>query len=531
MRLWFTVLSLLIGAISSAQQNNPIRVPALAPNDLASFAKNLENTPPDMTLIPHGEGARHGKVWARNLGYALLVWGVVDGPPPDFPKNKNTILANDHVEVWLAAATDVSMPVVGWGNQFNQIELPKGEDSCPDWLKSDVIGSGSGVRETRERKCRAWAATQLRYRAQFKRLFVRQWQLTDHYSIESFAAPAYEQIVNNFASDQPAFNTKEEVPGILKPQQHGRRQINIGPQIGHPGYMFQLQIPYTDFPPLPSLELRDLRLMVDVFSRAPSGKKVGPFSTTSPTRVWGQPSTFNHVQLDPPRVFQMTWCDTGLTGTDKYGDDHPAWFIPQVYQPSEVETNAFILVNDARGYAYDPDGLSPVVRSIHHFSHNLSPGEWICGPELIYKNGTTFKRFAETVGEEGLDTKRLPDGTILIKSGPRVYYSEFGSGTCGVCPRVDLRVFALDKNLNLTKAFGFENILDNSDGQSMDFAISPDWSTLTKFDQAAMGDKSEFGEWSSTLWCLRGAKYEACGEKQNVQPPDPPLLKELRNPD
>ena len=298
-----------------------------------------------------------------------------------------------------------------------------------------------------------------------------------------------------------------------------------------PAYTFQIEIPYVAFPPLPTLELRDLRLMVDVFSPAPPGKKMGAFSTSSPIRVYGKPETFNWIRLEPARSFQMTPCDIGLTGTDKYRDDHPAWFIPQVDESLGWQSDAFILVNESHGYAYDPDGLSPVVRPIHNFWHGIGPGEWICGPELSYRESGTFQQLGQTVGEEGFDAKRAPDGTLLIKSGPRVYGSEFGSGQCGACPRVDMRMFSVDKDLNLHLALDLGGIVDNGTGQSEDFSLSDDWLKVSKFEQDPANDKGEPGPWSSTTWCLEGREYRKCGKKQNVEPPNPPLLKELRNAD
>ena len=298
-----------------------------------------------------------------------------------------------------------------------------------------------------------------------------------------------------------------------------------------PAYTFQIEIPYTSFPPLPTLELRDLRLMVDVFSPAPPGKKMGPFSTSSPLRIFGKSETFNWIRLDPARTFQMTPCDIGLAGADKYRDEHPGWFIPHASESTGWQSDAFILVNESHGYAYDPDGLSPVVRPIHNFWHGISTGEWVCGPDLSYRKGETFKQLGEIVGEEGFAAKRLPDDTLLIKSGPRVYYSEFGSGQCGACPRVDMRIFAVNKDLKLYRALDLSDIIDNGGGQSEDFSLTDGWLKVIQFEEGPENDKGEFGPWSSTTWCLKHLEYEKCEEKQNVQPPSPPLLKELRNAD
>src|SRR4029077_13442940 len=125
-----------------------------------------------------------------------------------FPKNQNWILSKDHIEVWLAAGTDVAMPVIGWGHQFDQNEFPKGQDSCADFGKDDPGPPDTLV--ARQKKCRDWVATQQRYRPVFKRLFTRQWLLTDYYASGPYATPAYEPITHDFASDQPQY--AEEVP-------------------------------------------------------------------------------------------------------------------------------------------------------------------------------------------------------------------------------------------------------------------------------------------------------------------------------
>jgi len=506
-----------------AQQLSPISVPESNPTVIGGSVSQYEKTPPDLILNPRGAGARGGKLWIRNIGSGVLISGEVDGDAPDFPKNKNWILSKDHIEIWLAAATEVPMPPIGWGDQFAEHELSN-EESCTKSTRETARNTADTERE--EKRCREWFAAQQRYRSVFKRLFVRQWLLTDYYSIESYATPAYDEITAKFASDQPAF--KEEVPEMLKPR--GKVEVWISPNRNR-GYTFQILIRYSSFPPLPALELRDFWLLVDVFSPAPAGKKMGPFSTSSPARIYGRPETFNHLQLEPARTFKMTGCDVGLTGTDKYGNDHPAWFIPHAGQTWEAESDAFLLVNESRGYQYLPDGLSPVVRPSHHFWQNVSPGEWICGPELAYRKGENFHLYPENVREEGFAAKRVSDDLLLIKSGPDAYGSEFGSGTCGACPRIDMRVFALDRNLHLSKALDLSTLLDNGDGKSIDFSVAADWSSVVQFDQAPFNDQGEPGLWSSTAWCLRGTAYERCGQEQNVQPPDPPLLQELRNPD
>jgi hypothetical protein len=520
MRFTRTILFLL-SCSSVFAQDKSISVPLMQSSRVQDSIADFKSMPPDITLIPHGEGARNGHLWIRSLGSAIVIAGEVDGPTPEFPKSQNSILSKDHVEVWLAAATDVPMPVIGWGNQFDENEFPKGQDSCADFGKDRTQGPDP----VQEKKCRDWVAKQQRYRPVFKRLFLRQWLLTDYYSLESYATPAFEAITRDFASAPPSY--PEEVPAMLKPDGH------VQMWVGHdqPGYTFRIDIPYAAFPPLPTLEVRDLRLMVDVFSPAPPGKKMGTYSTSSPLRTYGKPETFNWIRLDPARKFQMTPCDIGLTGTDKYGHDHSAWFIPHASESTGWQSDAFIVVNEARGYAYDPEGLSPVARLIHNFWHGIGAGEWVCGPTLAYRKGETFKPLGEIVGEEGFDAKRSSDRTLLVKSGPRVYYSEFGSGQCGACPRVDMRLSAVDKAFKVSKALDLSGVIDNADGRSEDFSLSDDWSKVTQFQGGPANDKGEPGAWSSTTWCLKSSTYEKCEEKQNVQPPEKSMLKELRNPD
>jgi|GEM_PF-1896196 len=513
---------LVLACSSLSAQEKPVSVPQMAPSLQGSIAA-FKGMPPDIALIRQGAGARNGHLWIRNVGHALVIAGEVDGDPPDFPKNQNWILSKDHIEVWLAAGTDVPMPVLAWDDQYNRNAPSKGPDPCADFGEQ-APGAPASL-EARQKKCRDWVATQERYRPVFKRLFMRQWLLTDYYSVESYATPAFESITRDFASDQPAYS--EEVPSMLKPQ--GKIQMLVSRRWandGRPGYTFQIEIPYVLFPPLPTLELSDLRLMVDVFSPAPPGKKMGPYSTSSPLRVYGKPETFNWIRLDPARTFQMTPCDIGLTGADKHHEDHAGWFIPHASESTGWQSDAFALVNESGGYDDGPDSLSPVVRWIHNFWHAIDTGEWVCGPQLAYRKGETTKQLGETVGEEGFDAKRMSDGTLLIKSGPRSYGIN-SMGQCGACPRVDMRIFAVNKDLKLSKALDLSGIID-TDGRSEDFALSDDWSRVVQFEEAPENDKGKAGAWSSTTWCLKGKEYEKCEQKQNVHPPDPPLLKELR---
>ena len=526
--MWIPVLLLFFCCHLVAQTQNAVRVPEFHPTAIGGGISDFQNVPPDLKLVPKDTGGRNGEVWIRNTGNALLIAGQVDGASPDFPRNQTLILSQDHIEVWLAAASDVPMPPIGWGNQFGEQLLPKGPDSCADWLKE--TGDPTGKAE-QEQKCRSWAAQQQQYRNAFKKLFVRQWLLTPDYAIESYATPAYNLITSRYTGGQK--QAGEEVPAMLKPK--GKVQLWYRPAGSGHAYSFEITIPYTAFPPMNSTDLRDLWLMVDVFNAAPQGKKMGAYSSTSAQRVFGNPETFNHLQLEPGRSFRLTPCNVPLDGRDKYWNKHPGWFVPRYDQfvlGSEYQADWFIVVNEAQGYAYDPSGLSPIARPVHAFWRNIGPNQWVCGPQLSYQNGQTFKQYDKGVEEQGLDAKRLQDGTLLIKSGPSVYYSEFGSGQCGACPRYALDMYALDRNLNLSEALSLGGVVQGDD-DAVDFSIRPDWSQVVQYKEqpAESNDPNAKPTWSATTYCLKDSTYAECGKKDKVQPPNSPLLKELRNTD
>jgi len=379
-------------------------------------------------------------------------------------------------------------------------------------------------RAANERDCRTWATQQEQYRSAFRKLFLRQWLLAPDYSIEAYATPAHELITTKYAPNRKTYN--REISELLKPR--GQVQLSYTPQAGA-GYAFQIRIPYSSFPPINTLQLENLWLMVDVFNAALPGKKMGAFSSSSSIRSYGKPETFNQLRLQPQRNFHMGPCSSGLKGSDKYLHEHEGWFVPEHDQASDAESNSFVLVNQAEGYAYDPAGLSPIARTIHHFWRRIGQDEWDCGPELAYQKGQISKQYGKIVMEDGFDARHLPGGPLLIKDGPLIYYSEFGSGQCGACPRYGLRMFTLDQNLKLTQALALGGVVQG-DGDAVDFALTPDWSQIIEYNEQLLDPSSDKPQttWSATTYCLKGMSFEKCGEKKNVQPPNPPLLKELR---
>jgi len=517
-RVSIAFLGLLCFGLLALAQNTqpPIPVSQLDPGTLGQpgfrFAGGV---PPVVNLMPHADGARAGHLWIGNTGRSLRIAGEVDGNAPEWPKNQASILLKDHVEVWLAGATDVELPPIGWGDQFGLHEL----DSANGCSEIASTPNPSSKDTADHEKCRAWFVAQQKYRPLFKRLFVRQWLLASSVSMESYATPAYGVISTKYAGNGLA---------VLEP--HGDVSFRAETRAGKPGYIFEIDIPYSSFPPLNTLQLSELRLLVDVFSAAPQGRRYGPFSSTSATRAFGKPETFNLLHFDPPRVFELSPCGDKLQGADIYRNMQPAWFIPKETSDNPYQADAFLVINQAHGYQYEPeDTISPTVRPVHFFWQGIGAGEWVCGPLFTYRHGNTIREFGSEVSQEGFDARRMTDGNILIKEGPEVWLSEFGSGQCGACPRIQLKILALDSNLNLITLLDLGDTIGGGEllPSSGDVTVSPDYSQVVEYLQTGPDDNHL--TWSSVTCCLKSGSYTECGRKEGVKPPNPPVLKLRQN--
>ena len=129
-----------------------------------------------------------------------------------------------------------------------------------------------------------------------------------------------------------------------------------------------------------------------------------------------------------------------------------------------------------------------------------------------------------------MDYKRMPNGHLLLKFGPRVWEGH-GCFQGGGAPVTELQIFDLGKDFNLQPALKLGNEIDGMNLRSQDFTVSADWSQVSEYN---FGATEGSGSWSSVTWCLKtneqgGYVYEQCGEKEKVQPPNPPVLKELRD--
>jgi hypothetical protein len=523
---------LSFGFPTRGQSGPTIPVPHLDPGRLGSPGFRFANDIPQLVnLIPSGDGARSGHIWVGDTGKSLRILGVVDGGQPDWPKDKNTILSKDHVEVWLAGPDDVQLPPLEWGSEHIDAKTP---DEC----KFDP--STPGTEDDEVQKCETWFDAQRTYRAALNRLFVRQWILAEGQSAETFASPAYEAIAGEYGApsdgvDAPQYPNRDL--SVLKP--HGDVRFRSIVRPGIPGYRFEIDIPYASFPPLHRTELSDMRLMIDVFSAAPPGRREGAYSTTSATRAYGKPETFGLFHLDTSIVFQTSPCRSPLesekyVNTLGYAEKFPAWFIPAMRTPHGYQTDAFLV-----GLWRDQDiEISPMIFPFHYFWRSLGTSEWVCGPDLAYRKGNTIRSFSmsvaevfgpgqadKNVAEVGFEVKRRLNGQILIKVGPRLSGTG-GMGQCGGCPWSDLSILGIDGDSNLITLLSLRKQIDGDSISSQDFSISPDWSRVVEYD--ATGEDGE-RIWSSVTYCLRRGRYEQCGvEKKGVKPPYPAFFKQLR---
>ena len=516
---------------------------------MSPLTEQMATTPPDLLLRPQSLDAHPGKVWVRTNEDGLTIEGEVQVKDNDlhWPQEKSEMLASDHVEIWLSATKDVPMPPVGYGNQFGENDLKSAAD-CVQLESEDGPGS---PRSPKVKDCERWYAAQVQYRKQFARLFTRQWLAAGNVGSQ---ASFFEDFASSAWDDLNASFYKQELPDPLRPKGDERihsefssesaKQITLHNAAGTPytegivtGYTFTFFIPYSAFPPTRQLALRDLWVMVDVFGAAPEGKKMGALSTTSPARVWGQPASFNHLALDAPRVHSLTPC-AASPAEDMYGTE-PAWYFPLAGKGPLYLSTVYDIENPAAGYMYDPAGVSPIFPTHELFWKTQPDGAFVCGPQLGYRKGVVTKNSKFFVEKKHFDTKTLPDGWTLVRTGPDMStQSPFGSGACGSCPVVDIFIiYSLSPAGEVALALNINDEytgMDNSPSAG-DLALTQDWSRVTYYKETVTyiddGRGGEKDLWTAVSYCLQGHTYKPCGTQNSVQPPTPANYPEMRGDD
>jgi len=482
---------------------------------------------PTLPLIAMEPGAPKGKVWIASADSGLVIDGEVEEDAPHFAVGRTDLLASDHVEVWLAAAEEPKFPAIGWGNQFGETDLasPADCDQRPEREISEQKGDAAA-------RCRAWYNAQVSYRASLSRLFVRQWVISGeeimHSSIaaEMYAAPAYAQVDGVPEQLAPRDGLRVSMDYVWTPPPPGLKAGEAKNKIT--GFSFHVFIPWEAFPPQRLLSLRDLRLKVDVFSKAQAGQKMGPYASTVAAGEWGKPATFNSIRLAQPHEFVLTPCHLGLDEEDKNGGT-ASWFVPPPSIPEGVGALSterpwgedFVLENPAAGYMYEPGRRSPEVTMTGRFWRMLSGEDAVCGPRLALRRAGKTYSYGKFVHWEGFSTHSLADGWLLVRSGPAMEtLSPLGSGQCGSCQVAVLQVFAIDPGGSLVTALDINDVASGQNGQpdENDIFFADDWSRVTLYEEHGEAAGSN-ATWSSEDFCLVGHEYKSCGKQEKIPKP------------
>jgi hypothetical protein len=198
-----------------------------------------------------------------------------------------------------------------------------------------------------------------------------------------------------------------------------------------------------------------------------------------------------------------------------------------------------VLDNEARGYQYEPDpaAVSPAAFEADYSSIDLGEGEFLCTPFLTYRKGELVSAAAAQTGTgEGspwellvdsrhLETRRLDDGDLLVKQGPRVWWSYYGSGQCGACPRAGIDLYHIEAATGrVTPALNVVTVA-SGDGNDIEIDLSPDWLGVTVYRSMTDWDiEPPSTTWKATSYCFQdsgdaGPSYEVCGEEEPVPEP------------
>jgi hypothetical protein len=499
--------------------------------------------PATLNLIPVSPDGPTGQVWVRYDGRGIVIWGKASTAKTNVDHavlQKRDVQGSEHVEIWLASEDEVQMPPIGWNalEDPGPVALTKA-DECAE--KAPEMPD-----------CATWYRQQVEYRAQFKRLFVRQWLAAPGENgpaefFEDYATAAYATLQSSLF--------KRFLPEILEPKgtektnNYAPSQVEIDMGWDRDGQLrFHAIIPYAAFPPARQLELRDLRLMVDVFNAAPEGKKTGGFSTTSPIRKWGAPTTFNRIRLASSARYVLSPCGYPLE-TAPEQNNIIGWYQPvarslQFAKPVPLSSSLSLENPGGDWLSGGPDGnivphwVSPEVKLKKYFWKQTEDGTFVCGPTLSWWKNERTKRSnaglqtglpaapdgnSYQVDSEHFAVKSLPDHWNLVLSGPTTSDGG-GRGTCGGAPFAVLSIYALNPSGEFSRAGNIEDEYIGCGADSpddVDFKISSDWKRITHYQAYSENHLGKSVIWNATDYCLEGHEYKQCSEEKNVKPPMP----------
>ena len=444
----------------------------------------------------HASGGRTASIWVDLVDSGLVVAGQVFGPAPRWPARSADLSSADHVEIALADVRPVAFPVVGWGHQFGDEQLT----SADDCARSSEF---KGDRDAREREgCARWYRTQLAYRDTVRKLFERRWRIAPGIIEESYAGPAFDGLGAGARAELEA----------LRPTAVPYARFKV-PEPTAGGFSFEVVVPWNAFPPVRSLTLEAVRLAARIAGRAAD-----------------EPMALVTYQLPRVREYHITPCqftlgEASVNGAGETREGEPAYFVPA----SQLEVSRVVVLgNRAAGYQYEPgpDTRSPVATETRYWTRPLPGGGTLCGPRLAYmRDGRVRTSTVVMDAPRHLDLRELPSGDALLKDGPRAWYSYYGSGQCGACPRVGIDVYYLDRSTGEISTAITHTGISEAGSNEEDIAISPDWSTIRVFEGSTTYGVQDPGaiNWKETRYCYvaQNRKYEECGITDGVPAPVP----------
>ena len=438
------------------------------------------------------------------------------------------------LQIRLAGPDSLRLPPIGWGHQFGFEVLPDSL-ACEqlEWRR-DPAG------------CRDWYRAQLAWRENLPPLFIREW----HVAIGAPGEVLETRATGAFADLEPSVRERL-VP--LAP-----RGMPIGR--GHPiagtrgGIGLEVLVPWSAFPPVPAPDLGAVRLEVgweesgelpDAESPAadplaPAGLRGGFFAGTARPLA----RVLHH---------RITSCEYGLAGLwvtsrdDRAGRAASPGAVPYMIPTGDGELRSLILLdNEAAGYLYDPlpGTLSPVGFETSWTVLDVGRGERLCLPPLaLARDGGRVSPPDWTHSGEGdpprdmlmdpggVHVRREPDGDLLVKSGPRVLWSWYGSGQCGACPQVEIGLYHVSAATGeVTPLFEWMEVAVPEESD-IEVAVSGDWSTVTVYRSSVDPEAAEPRPvWSEERFCRPAGGHAPdaekaqegflpCGRAEDVEPP------------
>ena len=425
-------------------------------------------------------------IWIARSSQGLVFGGssvFFDGPAHD----RRELSTKGRLELWLSLDDEIEMPPIGW----------YGDDQS--YTKEDCASYDVA---SQKQECLEWIRQQSTYREKLKSLFTRMWRITPNVVEEAYATGIYASLPD----------AQQKALAQLKPSGQPVAKFSFD-QFGQK-FTFEVLVPWEAFPPGHRLTLERIKLALNMME----GNHTRATTQSSPDQIPG--NGLRSFAFATPIVAHFTPCDFPLIGLS----GEPLYCF---WGPSLTVRDGFTLHNElaccgAISMA-PPNALSPFVVPFESFVQKLSADEFLCGPSLAYRKGKSIILSSLELGAgpgffplaplpPSLPVFRLPNGTRLIREGPSLSYQQQSYTMCSACPFVKLAIYALKPSGEIEVALSLGDRIGDIGLSEYDVEMSADWRTVTEF-------RNNGEKWTSKKFCLRGEKYQPCGEDSNAAAP------------